>query len=325
MHTNPQSRRAFMRTTTAFAFAGLLAPNFLKAAGAAGNRARRMTISLAPGSIGVQADQSQAIDLAHRHGFESVEPYGGHLAGLSATELEALLGALKEKNLVWGAAGLPVDFRGDDDRFRSGLKELPAIAAGLHRAGADRVGTWLTPAHDELTYLQNFRRHTERLREIASILKDHGARLGLEYVGPATSRLRRRYGFVHTLGEVRELIAAIDTGNVGVILDSWHWYTARDTEAGLLELAPRDVVSVDLNDAPSGIPIEQQVDSRRELPAATGVIDLKSFLGALVRIGYDGPVRAEPFNRALNDLDNEAACAATIAAMKKAFALIETE
>lgn len=322
MHHHPQSRRAFLRATSLAALAGIITPHLRITAAEAGSGSRRMTISLAPGSIGVQANQTVAIDLAHRHGFESVEPYGGHLAGLSSAELDTLLGSLKEKGLVWGAAGLPVDFRGAEDRYRSGLKELPAIAAGLQRAGVDRVGTWLTPAHDELTYLENFRRHTDRLREIASILKDHGARLGLEYVGPATSRLRRRYGFVHTLAEVRELIAAIGTGNVGVVLDSWHWYTARDTEAELLALTARDVVSVDLNDAPAGIPIEQQVDNRRELPSATGVIDLKVFLGALVRMDYDGPVRAEPFNQALNDLDNEAACAATIAAMKKAFALV---
>jgi predicted xylose isomerase-like sugar epimerase len=39
------------------------------------------------------------------------------------------------------------------------------------------------------------------------------------------------------------------------------------------------------------------------------------------RIGYDGPVHAEPFNAALRALPREAACAATAAAMKKAFAL----
>ena len=45
-------------------------------------------------------------------------------------------------------------------------------------------------------------------------------------------------------------------------------------------------------------------------------------MNALDRRGYAGPVRAEPFNRALNDLDNEPACAATIEALKKAVALM---
>jgi sugar phosphate isomerase/epimerase len=82
------------------------------------------------------------------------------------------------------------------------------------------------------------------------------------------------------------------------------------------------VIACDLNDAPAGIPVDQQVDSRRELPCATGVIDLKAFLGALVAIGYDGPVRAEPFNAALRRLPPDRAVAATAEAMRKAFALV---
>lgn len=79
---------------------------------------------------------------------------------------------------------------------------------------------------------------------------------------------------------------------------------------------------MDVNDAPAGLPKEQQRDGRRELPLATGVIDLAGFLNALEAIGYDGPVRAEPFNQELNQLDDDAACAATIAALKKAAGLL---
>jgi sugar phosphate isomerase/epimerase len=49
------------------------------------------------------------------------------------------------------------------------------------------------------------------------------------------------------------------------------------------------------------------------------VIDVKTFLNALVKIGYDGPVRAEPFNAALRAMPREAAVAATATAMRKAF------
>jgi sugar phosphate isomerase/epimerase len=121
---------------------------------------------------------------------------------------------------------------------------------------------------------------------------------------------------------LRELIAEIGTGNVGFILDSWHWWQADDTAADLLSLKNEDVVAVDLNDAPAGVDKEKQLDGRRELPAATGVIDIAAFLKALKQINCDAPVRAEPFNRALNELNDEDACAATAAALKKAFALI---
>jgi sugar phosphate isomerase/epimerase len=52
------------------------------------------------------------------------------------------------------------------------------------------------------------------------------------------------------------------------------------------------------------------------------VINVKDFLTALNRIGYDGPVRAEPFNQALRSLPREEAVAATAAAMKKAMDLL---
>ena len=60
----------------------------------------------------------------------------------------------------------------------------------------------------------------------------------------------------------------------------------------------------------------------RELPCATGVIDLKAFLGALVKIGYDGPVRAEPFKAELRRLPPEEAVDRTAKAMKRAMQLV---
>jgi sugar phosphate isomerase/epimerase len=178
------------------------------------------------------------------------------------------------------------------------------------------------PASDTLTYRQHFDVAATRLRETARLLHDEGLRLGLEYVGPKTSWASRKYTFVHTLAETRELVDAIGVPGVGYVLDSWHWYLAGDTAEQIRELRGQDVVAVDLNDAPAGIPKEEQRDLSRELPMATGIIPVADFLGALADIGYDGPVRAEPFNKALNQRPAEEAVAATAAAMKKAFALI---
>jgi hypothetical protein len=68
--------------------------------------------------------------------------------------------------------------------------------------------------------------------------------------------------------------------------------------------------------------VDEQMDLSRELPCATGVIDVETFLRCLVRIGFDGPVRAEPFNAELRKLPPGEALDATAAAMKKAFATI---
>jgi sugar phosphate isomerase/epimerase len=287
---------------------------------AAAAAARRFTLCLNPGAIGVRADQRESVNLAHRHGFESVEPRADALARLNNTELKSLLDDLHAKELAWGSAGLPMNFRGEESRFQEDLQSLPATAAALQRANVTRVNTWISPGSRTLTYWQNFQLHQSRLRAVAKILKDHGLRLGLEYVGTHTSFIRSRYPFLHTLAETRDLITAIDTGNVGLVMDSWHWWQAGDTEADLLTLTNNEVVAVDLNDAPKDVDKRHQKDGERELPAATGVIDIRTFLNALAKIGYDGPVRAEPFNRPLNTLENDQACAATIRALRQAVA-----
>ncbi len=284
---------------------------------------RKFTMDLRCGAIGVKASLPEAIRLAAEYGFESVEPSAHYLARLSQGQLDETLAELKQKKLVWGAAGFPLDFRGEEEKFKASLRNLPELAAALERAGVTRLSTWISPGHHELTYVANFRRHARRLREGARVLGDHGQRLGLEYVGPKTSWTRSRYPFIHTMAETKDLLAEIGRDNVGLVPDSWHWYTAGETEADLLTLTNRDVVACDLNDAPAGIPVDEQIDNQRELPCATGVIDLKAFLGALVKIGYDGPIRAEPFNKELNAMDNAQAMAATAAAMKKAFALVD--
>ena len=317
------SRRAFLhRGALMTAGAALFAP--VVGPGQTTNKPKRkMTLCLTPGSIGVSANQMQAIELAARYGFEAVEPFGGYLASLSEQQLSDMLAALKAKGLAWGSAGLPVEFRQDEPRFNDSLKGFPKTATALEKAGVTRVSTWLTSGSDSLTYLQNFRQHARRLREAARVLKDHGQRLGLEYVGTFTLRSRRKFPFVHNMTEMKELIAEIGTGNVGFVLDSWHWWQAGDSADDIRSLKNEDVVSVDLNDAPTGVPKDQQIDGRRELPCATGVIDVSAFLNALQQIDYDGPVRAEPFNKALNDLDNDAACDATAKAMRKAFDFIQ--
>lgn len=318
------SRREFLRGAATLIASTPLLPLPSKARGIWSTQESRLfTMDLTPGAIGVVEPLPKVVELASKFGFESIAPDAGYLVGLDDDRLAAFRMDLESAGLTWGAASLTVDFRGDEETFVDGMRELESFAGTLERAGVERVGTWLRPSHDTLTYLGNFRQHARRLREIATILGDHGLRFGLEYVGPKTSWTSARHPFVHTLAETRELIDAIDRDNVGIVLDSWHWYTAGEEESDLLTLTNRDIVACDLNDAPAGISVDQQMDLTRDLPLATGVIDLKTFLDSLVRIGYDGPVRAEPFKQELRRLTPEQAVATTSQAMKAAFALVD--
>jgi sugar phosphate isomerase/epimerase len=278
-----------------------------------------MQMHLSCGALGIQTSQRQAVDLAAKHGFGVVDADGKYLGGLSDGELQDLLGGMAAKKIGWAMAGLPVEFRRDEETFSAGMADLPGYARGLGRAGVHSVTTWVRPSSNELAYLANFKLHAARFREMVRVLDGAGVRMGIEYVAPKTAWASQRYPFIHSMAEMRELIAEIGQDNVGLVLDSWHWYHAGDGGADILALRPKDVVSVDLNDAPAGVAKDQMVDGKRELPAATGVIDVTTFLQSLKRIGFAGPVRAEPFNDAVRRMSPDDAAEAAAEALHKAF------
>ena len=315
------TRRHFLKAGSSFALAAVVAPDGVSLSSAAVER--KFKLCLNPGAIGVSATQESLLDMAVQHGYEAIIAMPDQLAEFSEGKMSDYLGAMNERAISWGSSNLPVDFRKDEATFREGLEALKKQAPALERAGAHRMNTWIMPSHDELTYNANFQRHAERLRACARILEDHDVRLGLEYVGPKTLLTRARYPFLRTMAEARELIAEIGTSNMGLVLDSFHWYCAEDTKDDILQLSDKDIVTCDLNDARSDLSRDEQIDGTRELPGATGVIDLKAFLSALVEVGYTGPVRAEPFNQPLRDTEDQKALAETYEAMRKAFGLVE--
>lgn len=321
------SRKDFLRYTTVASIVNV-AP--LSSFAYAVNKSRlpqtrRFSMSLNPYFIGVQSGMTQRTlnILAEKYGFESVAVMARDLALYSDEELIQLTEDMNKKNLTWGMSSLPVEYRKDTETYKKGLSQLPSLAKMLQKIGATRMMTYIMSNHEDLNYLQNFRQTAIRLREIAGVLSQYSIRLGLEYVGPRSIWAANKFPFIHTMAETKELIAAIGQPNIGFHIDTAHWFTAGETISDLLTLTNKDFVGCHLNDAVKGIDWLDQPGYQRELPAATGVIDTKGFLNALIVIGYDGPVEAEPFNKILNDMDDESAIKATAESMKKSFALID--
>lgn len=249
-----------------------------------------------PGSLRIAAGFESSVRLARLGGFNGLCI---HMDALEKLGPDGYLEATR--GLRPGAWGLPVDFRKDDAAFSAGLPALKRQAPLAKAIGADRCATWVLPWSDERPFAAQFDLLARRFRECARILGDHGCRLGLEFVGPKTSRDGHKYEFIHTMAGMLELCDAVGTGNTGLLLDAWHWYTSGGTVDEILALPDeRLIVHVHVSDAPAGIERDRQVDKTRELPGATGVIDLVGFLKALDHIGYDGPVQVEPFCDRLN-------------------------
>lgn len=279
--------------------------------------------NLSGGHIGLNANQKETIELAAKFGFEGVTPSIDELKKMSSAERGEIVALMKEKNLRWGANGLSVEFRRDDETFKKGAADYAQEAKLMQELGVTRVATWILSGSNDQTYLQQFELLRKRLKACAVILKDHGIRLGLEFVGPRSLRRTFRFPFASTQREMLELCSAIGTGNVGLLLDCWHWYTSHGTPEELAQLTGDKIVLVHVNDAPKDIPIDEQIDSKRGLPCTTGVIDMKTFINGLVKTGYDGPVECEPFDDELRKLDTEPKLQKTIDALNRVFALIE--
>ena len=251
---------------------------------------------LSPGAIGVRAETlDQALAAANSGGFGGVEFNPSEIADLVDAQGESAIRArLEDAGLQPAGWGLPVDWRGSEESWRGGLETLPRLAKAAAAIGGTRVSTWIMPCSDTRKYAENYQFHVTRFQPIAKVLGDFGISLGLEFIGPKTLRDTQKYPFIHTMEAMLEMGREIGP-NVGLLLDSFHWYTSHGTVAQLNALKPEQVVYVHVNDAPAGVAVDAQLDGVRALPGATGVIDIAGFLQALQCIGYTGPVTPEPF------------------------------
>ena len=269
--------------------------------------------AFSPNAIGFPLPFSEAVSAVAKNRFEGywfdikkdLEP--------GVAEVRRLLSS---HSLKPAGFGLPVNFRGDEDGFRADLALLSGHAQNAEELGMERCTTWLMPASDTIPYEENFALHARRLKEICTVLKEHGIRLGLEFVGPATMRRGKRYEFVHNLTQTLDLIDEIGTGNAGLLMDAFHWQVAGQTDNDFERIPDAHaIVLVHVNDAPAGRTNDEQIDNDRRLPGETGVIAIGDFFAGITKLGYDGPVVVEPFSAKLKAMTFNDAVAATMAAL----------
>ena len=252
--------------------------------------------ALSPGAIGVRADTlDQALTAAKTGGFGGVELNPSEIADLvEAQDAQAVRARFASAGILPAGWGLPTDWRGSEESWHSGLEALPRLAKAAAEIGGTRVSTWIMPCSDTRELAENRQFHVARFRPAAKILSDYGISLGLEFIGPKTLRETQKFPFIHTMEDMLDMGREIGP-NVGLLLDAYHWYTSHGTVEQLKALTPQQVVYVHVNDAPVNVAVDDQMDGVRDLPGATGVIDIVGFLQTLRSIGYDGPVAPEPF------------------------------
>ena len=280
-----------------------------------------MYLSLSPGLIGVSSQWPRAMELAARHGFAGIDSGTAQLAGLTEVQLDEARETMAALRVRPGYFGLEGPVSGPEEAWIAGIEALRIAAPKARQLGYTRAVSVVLPFSETRPYAENLEFHVRRLKLATDILGEQGIRLGLEYVSPLTRRAPYPHHFVRDLNGTLELIAAMGVPNLGLLLDSFHWHCAQEAPEAIAALTNAQIVAVHLNDVPANRPLRDQVVFERELPGATGVVDLKGFMAALRSTGFDGPLTCEPMNKALNDLDDEVALARTHDAMARTLEL----
>ena len=261
-----------------------------------------MLRALNAGAIHVSVKNlTEGIEACRLGGFDCLAMSPGLIEENTVEEVNDLL---FDAIIAPGAWGIPFDWRGTQDVYDAGLNQMKIQIQKMHDVDVKRCATWIMPGSNELTLEQNVEFHRERLTPIANLLEDYGMILGLEFVGPKTTRdkfsnlfyydLNGMYGFAQTVGD-----------NVGLWVDAWHMHTSGSSNEDLAKVPASKIALVHINDAPAGVGVDELQDHIRCLPCETGVIDIAGFFATLRQIGYMGPVEAEPFDNSLKDLPTD--------------------
>ena len=276
-----------------------------------------MIPTLNPATAGGNLPLPEFVALAQRHGFIGVEFSIQEAADLVIERGFHEVAEIFEAHKVLPAVfGLPVEWRKDEETFQNGLAQLPQLAKLAQDLDCSRCCTWVLPDSGE-PVAEYATRSKRRFAEIGRVLTEQGVRFGLEFLGPKHFRTNPANVWFYDIPGALQVVAEIEDSaqleNLGLLVDCWHWYTSGGTPMDLASIPVEKVVHVHINDAPD-VPRDEQVDSVRLLPAASGVIDITAFMKTLAAIGVDGPVAVETFSEELRALpDDEAAAQASTA------------
>ncbi|HEV8370612.1 MAG TPA: sugar phosphate isomerase/epimerase [Pyrinomonadaceae bacterium] len=132
------------------------------------------------------------------------------------------------------------------------------------------------------------------LNELCDIAEKHGVSLAFEFLGQTDCT-------VQTLALAHEIVRTANRDNLGLVIDSFHFYAGGSTIEMIEALDPQLLSVFHINDAEDR-PREELNDSHRLLPGL-GILPLLSMIGAFQRIGYDGVASVEIFRPEYWEMD----------------------
>jgi 2-keto-myo-inositol isomerase len=234
------------------------------------------------GATTMRASLETDLQAAKAAGFDYVEIWKAKLRDPSLTELKHLFAEA-------GVAPLSINsiehitFRNAEDyeAIKQECRELSKIAREIECPYIVVVPGRL-PAGD----VDVVEESVHVLTELCDIAAEHGVALGFEFLGQPDCS-------VPTLDLADEIVRTTGRDNLGLVIDSFHFY-AGGSNVGMIEkLDARQIYIFHINDAEDR-PRAELEDRHRLLPGL-GILPLREMMDAFRKIGYDDVASVEIF------------------------------
>ena len=240
------------------------------------------------GATTMRADLAADIRAAGGAGFECLEIWASKLkVFLKSNSTAELKSLLMEHGLEpYSINSIErITFRdaAGHARLLDECEELCSIAASINCPYIVVVPSPLPEGQSQSDALEE---SVRVLDELGRIAETHGVALAFEFLGqPLCS--------VQTLEQAAEIVTRLARKNVGLVIDSFHFYAGGSRVESIEALDAQKLFVFHINDA-EDLPREQLEDRHRLLPGL-GILPLKEILGALKRINYDRVTSVEIF------------------------------
>jgi sugar phosphate isomerase/epimerase len=252
--------------------------------------------NLSPSAVGVFGRQSEFVEIALTHRFKGLEiDITEILKRAQSGNIRQACRYLCSASMAIGGFELPMQWAADEKQIQTELVRMGPLLETCTALGADRCYTTVRPTADQLPFHENFQFHVERLRQVADALAPANVKLGLSFLSAASDRTDGGFQFIYQPDSLLLLIDSVQRDNVGLLLDTWHWFVGGGDLEKLPKLRGEQVIGVRLADMPAGVDLANITNEQRLMPGDGGVIDAAAVLSVLDEIDFDGPVSVAPW------------------------------
>ncbi len=248
----------------------------------------------------------EMLDLAQRFGIPGIDAsFGAVRALIDDTSAAAARDLFAAHNALPAFMGfIPAGIFAPEAEFMQSLDQFSENCALVASVGCQRTGSYF-PNRMSLPPDEARRILRDRTKILAERAEPHGIAIGLEFLGLRTFRLDEPHAFINNIPDTIAMLRETGRPNVGLILDSFHYFTSGGDLSQIRSLRAEDIVHLHVNDAPHADVMTLE-DTDRVLPGK-GVIDLTGWFQAIAEIGFDGYVAIEIFDDEFRNQDREVA------------------